>query len=158
MFVGREEQFKQLKDLWRKPVGSLVTCRGRRRIGKSTLIAEFARRNRVSFIKLEGLPPREGVTNDEIREVYIDRYVDKNETIYDQLSSYKRVSKYTILTDLFLIFCEITLDKTRMKTIIDANGEHTMRLTLIESEVKEFMERLNTTDYIEEMECELEGL
>ena len=101
---------------------------------------------------------REGVTNDEIREVYIDRYVDKNETIYDQLSSYKRVSKYTILTDLFLIFCEITLDKTRIKTIIDANGEHTMRLTLIESEVKEFSERLNTTDYIEEMECELEGL
>ena len=119
--------------------------------------SKWEERNMLKDIARDFLD-REGVTNDEIREVYIDRYVDKNETIYDQLSSYKRVSKYTILTDLFLIFCEITLDKTRMKTIIDANGEHTMRLALIESEVKEFMERLNTTDYIEEMECELEGL
>lgn len=119
--------------------------------------SKWEERNMLKDIARDFLD-REGVTNDEIREVYIDRYVDKNETVYEQLSSYKRVSKYTILTDLFLIFCEITLDKTRMKTIIDANGEHTMRLTLIESEVKEFMERLNTTDYIEEMECELEGL
>ena len=64
MFVGREEQLEQLCDLWRKPVASLVTCRGRRRIGKSTLIEEFARRNRVRFLKIEGLPPHNGVTNE----------------------------------------------------------------------------------------------
>ena len=64
MFVGREEQLEQLKALWRKPVASLVTCRGRRRIGKSTLIEEFARRNRVRFIKLEGIEPQPGVTNE----------------------------------------------------------------------------------------------
>ena len=64
MFVGREEQLEQLKALWRKPVASLVTCRGRRRIGKSTLIEEFARRNRVRFIKLEGIEPNPGVNNE----------------------------------------------------------------------------------------------
>ena len=64
MFVGREEQLEQLKALWRKPVASLVTCRGRRRIGKSTLIEEFARRNRVRFIKLEGVEPQSGVNNE----------------------------------------------------------------------------------------------
>ena len=64
MFVGREEQLAQLKALWRKPVASLVTCRGRRRIGKSTLIEEFARRNRVRFIKLEGVEPQPGVNNE----------------------------------------------------------------------------------------------
>ena len=64
MFVGREEQLEQLKALWHKPVASLVTCRGRRRIGKSTLIEEFARRNRVRFIKLEGIEPQPGVTNE----------------------------------------------------------------------------------------------
>ena len=63
MFIGREEQLEQLKSLWRKPVASLVTCRGRRRIGKSTLIEEFARRNRVRFIKLEGIEPQSGVDN-----------------------------------------------------------------------------------------------
>ena len=86
MFVGREEQFKQLKDLWRKPVGSLVTCRGRRRIGKSTLIAEFARRNRVSFIKLEGLPPREGVTNDDQLQAFARQLSDQTGTKYEPLT------------------------------------------------------------------------
>ncbi len=64
MFVGREKQLEQLKALWRKPVASLVTCRGRRGIGKSTLIEEFARRNRVRFIKLEGVEPQPGVNNE----------------------------------------------------------------------------------------------
>lgn len=99
-----------------------------------------------------------GVTNDEIREVYIDRYVDKNETVYARLSDYKRFSKFTLLTDLFLIFCEITSDSARMKTVVDANNGHTVRLALIESEVKEFMERLNTEEYATEMEYELESI
>ncbi len=42
MFIGREDLLEKLKGLWQKNVPSLVTCRGRRRIGKSTLIREFA--------------------------------------------------------------------------------------------------------------------
>ncbi|MBR0057260.1 MAG: hypothetical protein IJP66_08015 [Kiritimatiellae bacterium] len=42
MFVGREEELKSLEALWGRDTGVLVTCRGRRRIGKSTLIGEFA--------------------------------------------------------------------------------------------------------------------
>lgn len=53
----------QLGDLLKKRTASLVTCRGRRRIGKSTLVEEFARRNRLKFMKLEGLSPRESDTN-----------------------------------------------------------------------------------------------
>ena len=101
---------------------------------------------------------REGVTNDEIREVYIDRYVDKNETVYEQLSSYKRTSKYTVLTDLFLIFCEITQDKSRKGTVIRANDGYNAKLAIIESEIEDFMERLNTDEYVEEMEYELENI
>jgi len=57
MFFGREEQLLQLDSLWDKPVPSLVTCRGRRRVGKSTLVEEFARRSSARFIKIEGLRP-----------------------------------------------------------------------------------------------------
>ena len=64
MFIGRVRELAQLKDLWRRPAASLVTVRGRRRIGKSTLIEEFARRNRVRFIKIEGIHPGRGVTNE----------------------------------------------------------------------------------------------
>ncbi|MBQ7191159.1 MAG: AAA family ATPase [Kiritimatiellae bacterium] len=63
MFYGREEILKQLDTQLASPIASLVTCRGRRRIGKSTLIEEFARRSKVRFIKLEGLSPREADTN-----------------------------------------------------------------------------------------------
>lgn len=63
MFVGRDDLIERLNGLWSKSVASLVTCRGRRRIGKSTLIAEFARRSRVRFIKLEGLQPDSKVDN-----------------------------------------------------------------------------------------------
>ena len=61
-FFGRESEFAQLSGLWKKRVASLVTCRGRRRIGKSTLIEEFAIRSGARFIKLEGLRPKSGMT------------------------------------------------------------------------------------------------
>ena len=63
MFVGREEDLAEMAGLWRKRVASLVTCRGRRRIGKSTLIEEFARRSGARFIKLEGKAPEPGMSN-----------------------------------------------------------------------------------------------
>jgi len=63
MFVGREVELQRLEGLWKKSVSSLVTIRGRRRIGKSTLVAEFARRSGARFLKLEGLQPKEGVDN-----------------------------------------------------------------------------------------------
>ena len=68
MFFGREDQIGQLESLWGKRVSSLVTCRGRRRVGKSTLVEEFARRSGARFIKIEGVRP-EGKTTaaDELR-------------------------------------------------------------------------------------------
>ena len=65
MFVGRDEELSRLDGLWSKSVASLVTIRGRRRIGKSTLVKEFARRSKARFIKLEGVQPAEGVDNEK---------------------------------------------------------------------------------------------
>lgn len=64
MFVGREGQLDDLGRLMRKRTASLVTCRGRRRIGKSTLIREFGKRAR-RFLAFEGLPPRPRISNSE---------------------------------------------------------------------------------------------
>jgi len=67
-FFGRDDLIGSLCALWDKRVASLVTCRGRRRIGKSTLIEEFARRSGARFIKLEGLRPKEKLSNvDQLR-------------------------------------------------------------------------------------------
>ena len=88
MFIGREDQLKQLRDLWRKPVASLVTCRGRRRIGKSTLIAEFARRNRVKFLRIEGLQPREGVNNETQLEGFARQLAEQCHEPYEPLTNW----------------------------------------------------------------------
>ena len=54
--------------LWNKATSSLVTCQGRRRIGKSRLMDEFAARSGCFYLKLSGLAPRKGMTNaDQLR-------------------------------------------------------------------------------------------
>ena len=63
-FFGRENELAELGNLWGKLSSSLVTCRGRRRIGKSTLITEFAKKSKARFIRIEGIRPQEGYSNE----------------------------------------------------------------------------------------------
>ena len=63
MFVGRKDILSDLETLWRKRTSSIIACRGRRRIGKSTLFREFARRTADVYVEIEGLPPSEGMDN-----------------------------------------------------------------------------------------------
>ena len=66
MFIGRKEYLDDLESLWRKRSSSIVACRGRRRIGKSTLFREFARRTADVYMEFEGLAPdRENGTSNE---------------------------------------------------------------------------------------------
>lgn len=62
-FYGRDEQIADLERLWSKRTSSFVTCRGRRRIGKSTLIERFAEVSGARFIMIEGLRPAKGLSN-----------------------------------------------------------------------------------------------
>lgn len=65
MFYGRKTYLDDLASLWRKRSSSLVACRGRRRVGKSTLFREFARRTADVYIEIEGLAPTPGMTNQD---------------------------------------------------------------------------------------------
>ena len=60
-FVGRTSELTNLADLTQKRTSSLVVIKGRRRIGKSTLVEEFARNMR--FLRFAGLPPTDKTTN-----------------------------------------------------------------------------------------------
>ena len=72
MFIGRKDLLDDLASLWRKRSSSIVACRGRRRIGKSTLIREFAKRTADAYFEFEGLAPDGGreVTNREQLEEF----------------------------------------------------------------------------------------
>ncbi len=54
-FIGRTEELKELKNLLNRKTASLVVLKGRRRIGKSRLIEEFAKGE--TFYVISGIPP-----------------------------------------------------------------------------------------------------
>ena len=54
-FIGRVHELALLHQLQEKSTASLVVIKGRRRIGKSRLVAEFAKDQR--FYSFSGLPP-----------------------------------------------------------------------------------------------------
>ena len=77
MFIGRDDDLALLAGLWDKRVASLVSCRGRRRVGKSTLIEEFAKRTAEHFIAIEGLAPRKGMSDAKQRRNFRDRLAEQ---------------------------------------------------------------------------------
>ena len=72
-FIGRAKELAVLSGLWEKRTSSFVVCRGRRRIGKSTLIEEFASRSGCRFIEISGLPPDEKMTNQRQLDSFCER-------------------------------------------------------------------------------------
>lgn len=60
LFVGRKHELRLLADLFEKKVASLVILKGRRRIGKSRLVEEFAKGS--TYYVFSGLPPNAQTT------------------------------------------------------------------------------------------------
>ena len=99
----------------------------------------------------------EGVTNADIRDAYIDKFVDRNETMYWKREKVLETCKYTICTDIFIVFCKATKDEVRLERVENQNTNKT-RLSVIESEVEAFLETLDTEDYENEMIDALESV
>ncbi len=70
-FIGRTEELKRLNRLKRLKKASLAVIKGRRRIGKSTLVKEFAKGKKL--ISLSGNPPAPGVTEQKQRDEFADQ-------------------------------------------------------------------------------------
>lgn len=62
-FIGRETELAQLHRTARLAKAGLIVCRGRRRIGKSTLIEHFAHEEFEHFYEFQGLAPRDAIDN-----------------------------------------------------------------------------------------------
>jgi len=70
MFVGREKELKLLNDRLTKRSASFVAIRGRRRIGKSKLIAEFSKGFSRKYL-FTGLPPSKNKAAQKQRDEFI---------------------------------------------------------------------------------------
>jgi uncharacterized protein len=67
-FVGRQEELNDLKQLLQKKTASLVVIKGRRRIGKSRLVEEFAQNRK--FYCFSALAPTDKTTNQSQRDEF----------------------------------------------------------------------------------------
>ncbi len=72
-FIGRKEELSRLNFLFEKPTASLVVVKGRRRIGKSRLIEEFAKDKR--FLRFSGIPPTSEVTHQSQRNIFAQQLI-----------------------------------------------------------------------------------
>lgn len=69
IFIGRKTELESINALYKKKTPSLVVIKGRRRIGKSRLISEFAMIHQArSFWSFAGLAPQDGVTAQDQRD------------------------------------------------------------------------------------------
>ena len=75
-FFGRTKILDEMAELWRRPQAKFVTCRGRRRIGKSTLVERFAERSGATFWSFEGLPPYPKMTNQDQLDAFARRLAE----------------------------------------------------------------------------------
>lgn len=65
-FIGRQDELHQLNLLTHKKTASLVVLKGRRRIGKSRLLFEFAKKYKAHY-RFSGLSPEPGITAEHQR-------------------------------------------------------------------------------------------
>ncbi|OGT47111.1 MAG: ATPase [Gammaproteobacteria bacterium RIFCSPHIGHO2_12_FULL_41_15] len=68
IFTGRSQELAQLSTYLKKKTSSLIVIKGRRRIGKSRLVDEFAQR--YKFYKFSGLPPVEAIKAQDQRNEF----------------------------------------------------------------------------------------
>ena len=71
-FIGRKQERLEFAELLTRKKASLVTCQGRRRIGKSRLI-EHCAGSAEHYLSFSGLPPRDGITRENQLEAFADR-------------------------------------------------------------------------------------
>ena len=68
VFVGRKQELEELKRFLKKSISSLIVVRGRRRIGKSRLVEEFAKP--YKFYTFSGIPPTSQTTAQSQRDEF----------------------------------------------------------------------------------------
>ena len=99
----------------------------------------------------------EGVTNEEIRDVYIENYVENNQKIKDKLDEILYENEYTIFTDFYLVYAESTKDEK----MIERAKNKTKKVADIESiqeEVEKYMQKIETEEFKDEMRDNLEEI
>jgi hypothetical protein len=108
-FIGREAEMSRLKGLLSARSASLIVVRGRRRIGKSRLLAEFGKEIRSLFFS--GIPPTRKTTAQSQRNEFtyqLERAGLPGIKPDDWGNIFWHLSKYTAEGPVLIVFDEIS--------------------------------------------------
>lgn len=120
IFIGRKQELIKLKDLVQKRQASLVVIKGRRRIGKSRLAAEFAK-DKV-FLSFTGLTPENGMTDQSQRNAFAIQFAQQLKlppmTFIDWSDAFNNLSFHLTNKPTVILFDEISWMGTKDPTFI----------------------------------------
>lgn len=139
-FIGRKREIELLKTLRSRKMAALVVIKGRRRIGKSRLAAEFSQGER--FINITGMTPEPGTTAQDQRNLFshqMETAFQKPTTKFqDWMDGLSQLSAYLTNEPTVILFDEISwmgsLDPTfipKLKVWWDQDLQHRQNIILI---------------------------
>lgn len=139
-FVGRETEIQELADLQQNNVASLVIVQGRRRIGKSRLIEEFAKNQK--FYSIAGIAPTKETTaqmqRDEFARQLCERLQIPKFSMNDWGDLFTYLAKNTGKGKVVILLDEISwmgsLDATflgKLKNAWDTQFQNNSKLMLV---------------------------
>lgn len=88
------------------------------------------------------------VENKEIRNAYIDYYVNENDHLWNDLQKYESSMKFRCLTELYLVFAKAIKDEDAINEVAEAQVTD---ITKLLSDVQDAIVYLETDDYTDEM-------
>ena len=118
--------------------------------------SEIAEEERLTKIAEDFLDDN-NVTNEDIRDVYISNYVSNNSKIDEYLNDCKYKLKYNMLTDLYLIYANINKKDDLLKTL-ENRALNTEEFEELKNEINEYIEYIDTEEFKEEMQENLEDI
>lgn len=123
--------------------------------------ASYEERNRLQDIASDFLDDN-GITLSDIRDVYIDKFVDDNWKGYDYVNSYVDGMKYKLATDLWLIYAKSTNDECLQDDIKEHLSDTEYQDNL--NEIKEYVDMMKDDssdeyiNYFDEAQSNMEDI
>lgn len=110
VFVDRKRELESLSALLKKKSASLVVVKGRRRIGKSRLIEEFAKGRR--FFPFAGIPPTSDITEQTQRDIFAEQLGKQiglsGIAAQDWSTLFSLLARHTAIEPVIILFDEIS--------------------------------------------------
>lgn len=99
---------------------------------------------------------REGVSNTDIREAYIDRYVSDNAKNDKYIDELRDAYTHHLLTDLYLVFLRSINDDVKYLQVINSLEENEIENVM--KEINQYKTYIETEEYVEDMQELLEAI